>query len=335
MIYVTEGVNEWNRGCSAGTGFTSNTMYTMADSRFGANSTALDLDYVPLHTPLYLFVDSRANDANGAGPYTIKFKDVVVGSVASPWPLNFALPWHGGVVSASSEYPGFPASAANNGDRRGLNWANGGIWNDNSRNVYPDFLQIDLAGTKTIDEIDVIAVQDNYQNPTEPTLADIFTQYGVTSFEIQYWNGSTWVTVPGGSVTANNKVWTKVTFTPIETAKIRVLVNGALQGYSRLAEVEAWGLPPAPTPTPTPTPTPEPTATPTPTPDPTPIPDPPPPGPTNFALATNGGTVQSSSQYSDAYPAAAIINGDRRGLNWGMAGAGMTPPSIHIRIGSR
>ena len=118
---------------------------------------------------------------------------------------NFALASNGGVASASSEYPGFPALATNNGDRKGVDWGNGGIWNDDSRNVYPDFLQIDLAGTKTIDEIDVFAVQDNFQNPSEPTLSDIFTQYGVTSFEIQYWNGSAWVTVPGGSITGKQQ----------------------------------------------------------------------------------------------------------------------------------
>ena len=131
--------------------------------------------------------------------------------------------------------------AVNNGDRKGLDWANGGIWNDNSRNVYPDFVQIDLAGTKTINEIDVFAVQDNYQNPTEPTLGLTFSQYGVTAFDVQYWNGSAWITVPGGSITANNKVWTKVTFTPVQTTKIRVLVHNGLQAYSRLVEVEAWG----------------------------------------------------------------------------------------------
>jgi hypothetical protein len=122
-----------------------------------------------------------------------------------------------------------------------MNWSNGGIWNDNSRTIYPDFLQIDLAGTKTIDEIDVFTVQDNYPNPSEPTQADTFTLYGVTAFDVQYWNGSTWVTVPGGSVAANNKVWTRFTFPAVSTSKIRLQINAALGNYSRLVEVEAWG----------------------------------------------------------------------------------------------
>ena len=50
-----------------------------------------------------------------------------------------------------------------------------------------------------------------------------------------------WATVPGGSVSANNKVWRKLTFSPITTTKVRVLVLSALDGSSRLTEVEAWG----------------------------------------------------------------------------------------------
>ena len=48
-------------------------------------------------------------------------------------------------------------------------------------------------------------------------------------------------TVPGGSVTGNNKVWRQFTFSPITTSKIRVMVNaGADNAFSRVVEVEAW-----------------------------------------------------------------------------------------------
>jgi len=68
-------------------------------------------------------------------------------------------------------------------------------------------------------------LQDNYSNPSEPTEAMTFSLYGVTAFDVQYWNGSSWVTVPGGSVTGNNKVWRKFTFTAITTSKIRVVTE--------------------------------------------------------------------------------------------------------------
>jgi len=155
-----------------------------------------------------------------------------------------------------------------------LNWSAGGYWNDATVNSYPDWLQIDFSGSKTINEIDVFTFQDNYSNPIEPTESTTFSSYGITSFDVQYWNGSTWITVPNGSVNNNNKIWTKIVFSPLTTTRIRVVVNNALAGYSRIVEVEAWSgsgsITPTPTPTPTFTPTPTPTPTFTPTPTPTP-----------------------------------------------------------------
>jgi hypothetical protein len=43
-----------------------------------------------------------------------------------------------------------------------------------------------------------------------------------------------------GSVTGNNKVWRKFTFSPIATNKIRVLTHASGDGYSRINELEAW-----------------------------------------------------------------------------------------------
>jgi RHS repeat-associated protein len=70
-----------------------------------------------------------------------------------------------------------------------------------------------------------------------------FSTYGLTGFEAQYWNGSAWATVPGGSVSGNNKVWKKITFAPLTSTKIRVLINASSDGFSRMVEVEAWTAP--------------------------------------------------------------------------------------------
>jgi hypothetical protein len=210
----------------------------------------------------------------------------------SPEGSNVALSHNGGVASASSEYSSsFPITAINNGDRAGVNWGASGGWNDSSAGIYPDTAQVEFNGTKTIDEIDVFTIQDNFGSPSQPTEGMTFNQYGITAFDIQYWSGSDWLTVPGGSITANNKVWTKVTFTPVETTKIRVLVNNSLAGYSRIVEIEAWTVGGAPTPT-----------------------------RTNFALASNGGLTSAPTEYSSAFPVAAANNGDRKGLNWGSGG---------------
>src|SRR5207247_3222353 len=92
----------------------------------------------------------------------------------------------------------------------------------------------------TIHEVDVLTTQDNYPSPSEPTETMTFTLYGLTGYDVQYWDGSAWVTVTGGSVTGNNKVWKKITFSAITTSKIRVLTNASVDGWSRIAEVEAW-----------------------------------------------------------------------------------------------
>jgi hypothetical protein len=47
--------------------------------------------------------------------------------------------------------------------------------------------------------------------------------------------------VPGGAVTNNNLVWRKVTFPEVTTTKVRVVIQRAADGRSRLVEVEANG----------------------------------------------------------------------------------------------
>jgi RHS repeat-associated protein len=176
-----------------------------------------------------------------------------------------------------------------------LNWNNGGGWNDGTVNIHPDWLQIDFNSSKTIDEINVITLQDNPATPAEPTESMTFTLYGLTGYSLEYWNGSAWTTVPNGIVSGNNKVWRKFTFAPITTSKIRVFTSSSPDAYSRITEVEAWGI-----------------GTPSPR--------------TNFAL---GGTTSSSSQFSANYPSFSTINGDRRGLNWNFGG-GWNDATVNI-----
>ncbi|WP_296696959.1 S8 family serine peptidase [Thiocapsa sp. UBA6158] len=219
--------------------------------------------------------------------------------------VNLAVPANGGIASASSTYSAaYPVTALNDGDRRGVSWGSGGGWNDATSNGYPDWAQIAFAGPALIDEINVLTLQDNYASPIEPTESLAFGKYGVTAFTVQYWNGSAWVAIPGAAITGNNKVWRRLSFTPVTTERIRVLVSGALAGYSRLVEIEAFGTlveqnPPDPI-------------------------DPPPDPPTNprvnLAARANNGVASASSTYSTAFPAAALNDGDRRGLNWGSGG---------------
>lgn len=218
-------------------------------------------------------------------------------SVTGPFSgaTNVARATNGGTASASSTYNNnFSVSGAIDGDRNGNNWGNGGGWNDATANAYPDWLQVDFDGTKTLNEINVFTVQDNYSNPSAPSPGMTFTQYGITDFELQYWDGTVWVTAPSTQVTGNNLVKRHFSVTGLTTPSIRLVVNNSLGGYSRVAELEAFGVPSTQTIA---------------------------PPPTNVALMSRGATITASSAYnSGGYPVSAVIDGDRRGSNWGAGG---------------
>src|ERR1044072_7633675 len=168
------------------------------------------------------------------------------GTVTTPAKTNVALRSNGAVATASSEISAgcetWPARGANDGDRKGAYWGGTGGWADSSSgNFTNDWLHIDFAGSKTIDEIDVFTLQDNYANPVEPTENTTFSTYGLTAYDVSYWNGSNWVQISNTIVTGNNKVWRKFTFNAITTTKIRVYARAAVDnGFSRIAEIEAW-----------------------------------------------------------------------------------------------
>jgi hypothetical protein len=175
----------------------------------------------------------------GADNAFSRLVEIEAWSGTSPTLTNYARATNGGSVTASSTLSPFVAGNVIDGSRRALNNT---LWLDNTFNSFGDWVEVNFNGSKTISEIDVVTQQDDPNNPLEPTLTQTFGLYGVTAFDVQYWNGSAWTTVPGGSVTGNNKVWRQFTFTPITTTKIRVLVNGgADNAFSRLTEVEAWG----------------------------------------------------------------------------------------------
>jgi uncharacterized repeat protein (TIGR01451 family) len=243
-----------------------------------------------------------------------------------PLRINHALAANGGVATGSTELN--LASAAIDGSRV---WAIGGAWKDSNPGVFPDVLQVDFNGVKSIDEISVFAVRDDFNNTVPPDETTTTSIYSLVDFEIQYWTGMEWATVPGGLVTGNNKAWVKLTFSPIDTTAIRVIVNSASQdGHTRIVELEAWGAAPEPTPTPTPTETPTPTPTPTPTSTPTPTPVPTPFERVNHALASNGGVATGSTELN---PASNAIDGSRVwavGGQWKDTTPGVFPDTLRV-----
>jgi hypothetical protein len=235
------------------------------------------------HVVIATYGGDSANSASSSPALSQVINPSVPGS------SNVALASAGGIASASSTYsPAYPVGAVNNNERAGLNPGNGGYWNDASPNAFPDWVQIAFNGAKTIDRVVVYSLQDNYTNPIEPGDTQTFTYHGITDFAVQGWIGSSWTTL--ATVAANNLVKRAVTFVPSTADRIRINVTSASDLWSRIAEIEAWGV------------------------------DAPAPGGTNVALASAGAVASASSTYGAGYSAAAVNNNERAGLNPGSGG---------------
>ncbi|HEY8813911.1 MAG TPA: Ig-like domain repeat protein, partial [Candidatus Dormibacteraeota bacterium] len=203
----------------------------------GGNAPSATCASSSLSVGSHAIVASYSGDAGNAGSSSNTLLQVI--DTASGG-TNVALASAGAVALASSVYNSqYPVVAVNNNDRKGAAWGNGGGWNDATANAFPDWVEIDFNGSKTIDRVIVYTLQDNYPNPIEPTDTLTFAQYGVTAFNVQGWTGSTWTTL--ATISSNNLVKRAVTFSPFTTSRIRVNVTQALMTYSRLVEVEAWG----------------------------------------------------------------------------------------------
>jgi hypothetical protein len=183
---------------------------------------------------------------------------------------NVAAAANGATITASSTLSvGYPPESLINGDRKGVGWGTGtGGWQDATRGVFPDTVEIQFPAEMSITEIDIVTIQDNYPSPVEPTLDMTFSEYGVRDFNVWY-RGTDGLWYMLWSVTGNNKVLRHHRFTPVMTDRVKVEVLNSPaswhnQVYSRLVEVEVWGNaglelmtepleePPAPGPTATP-----------------------------------------------------------------------------------
>jgi hypothetical protein len=161
-------------------------------------------------------------------------------TAATPARSNLALASAGATASVSSTFsPGYSAAAVIDNERAGANWTRGGGWADDTIDAYPDWVQVDFAGAKTIDSVVVYTLQDNWPSPVEPTDAMTFTSFGVVDFTVQGWNGDAWISL--GAVSGNNQVKRTVTFAPFTTERIRVISTRAQAGLTRITEIEAWG----------------------------------------------------------------------------------------------
>ena len=253
----------------------------------------------------HAIVATYSGDGTNAGSASPALQQTVNGAAAVP--VNVALAASGAVASASSTYgSAFALASINDGDRTGANWGNGtGGWADATSNAFPDWVQINFPGARTIDRVVVYTLRDAAGAAIEPADSEGFGLFGIVDFTVSVWNGAGWVAV--ASVSGNNLVKRTVTFPAVATDRVRVTVSNALFGYSRIVELEAW------------TPT---------------------GGPTNVAALGNGGIASSSSTYSGAFPLISVNDGDRTGATWGNGGGwadattGAFPDWVQINFSS-
>jgi hypothetical protein len=154
--------------------------------------------------------------------------------------INAALASNGAVATATSTYTGYSPSGVINGVRHTQgDWsAAGSGWSGGAGSVFPQTVEIDLGQSRLIGELDLITLADALNYSTEPTLTDTFTLYGLSDYDLDYWNGSAWINL--AHVTGNNLVWRKFTFPPVTATKVRCVCLGSPSGSSTMVEFEAW-----------------------------------------------------------------------------------------------
>ncbi|HEX8474159.1 MAG TPA: M36 family metallopeptidase [Pyrinomonadaceae bacterium] len=211
-------------------------------TRISLNDFAPGGTYNPNNLPVYVRFRNTSDVASVPGLDAGWFVDnVVINNLACL--VNVASAAAGAVAEASSSYTSrnYSPAGAIDGDRRGIDWENGGGWNDSTRDVWPDELTITLNGARTISEVRVYTLQNDFRNPVEPTPDTPANLYGLIDFDVEAFNPVTqqWVTV--GSVRGNDRAMRSVTFVDVTATKVRIRVLNAREHHSRIVEVEALG----------------------------------------------------------------------------------------------
>jgi len=139
---------------------------------------------------------------------------------------NLAL---GAITAASSTYPGYSATKVNDGDRStalggGSSWANdAGTYPP----LTPQWVQLDFGVNKTFRRVVVYTT----------------ASYPIRDFDIQIWNGVTWVTPAGGVVNGNTAASVTVNLPTTTSRLVRVLGRSGPSfqpGYVRVNEFEVY-----------------------------------------------------------------------------------------------
>lgn len=124
----------------------------------------------------------------------------------------------GATATASSTYTGYSAARVTDG-----NTADFSGWTSNAG--CPQWLQLDFGTAKTFKKVELYTT----------------TGYILKDYDIQYWNGSSWVTVSGGQIRNNTSKQVITTFTAVTSQKIRInCITGDQWNLARIEELEVY-----------------------------------------------------------------------------------------------
>ncbi len=127
-------------------------------------------------------------------------------------------------VRVSSSYNSrYVGSNAVDGDKT----SNSSRWLSGRNQSFPQWIEVDLQGEKTLSEVSFWTGYNGYSAP-------------ITDFEFQVWNGSSWSTV--FSENGNNNAAYSRTFSEVSTSKVRLMISGAESGLVKLFELEVMGV---------------------------------------------------------------------------------------------
>ena len=127
-------------------------------------------------------VATYGGDGANAGSASAALVEVVGGGTSAS--TNVALAANGGVASASSTFSAkYPLGAVIDGDRAGALWGNGGGWADATIDSFPDWLQVNFNGIKTLDRVVVYSLSDAYASGVAPSDTLTSSLYGARGLQ--------------------------------------------------------------------------------------------------------------------------------------------------------
>ena len=106
----------------------------------------------------------------------------------------------------------------------GNNSSNSSRW-VSANTAWPHWIEVDLGGTYSIDQLKFWTGYNGYVNPVQ--------------YQLQYWNGSSWAVALDKP--ANSDPSVDESFTAVSTNKVRLYGTGGSDNYFRLFEIEIYG----------------------------------------------------------------------------------------------